>query len=145
MAKLPSIKKLLKSDFPEAPAWFDKVIVPLNKFMEEIYYSLDKNLSVKDNLQMSINTINFKTKSTYVTDSWSYDNFVEYKFTNPLAIRPSCVLIGKIVKVGYTDNFGAGATGFISLDWTYLSGNIVIKYITGLEASTEYDINLLIL
>lgn len=55
MARLPSKKLLLVEDFPaEVQSWIDKIIRPLNLFMEETVTALNKQLTYGENFLAQI-------------------------------------------------------------------------------------------
>jgi hypothetical protein len=110
--------------------------------MEEIYYSLDKDLTIGDNIRGAIKTLNFTTRSDYGTASPLLDGWVQQKLNNPIGtnIRPDVVSIGKVTNVtDYTT-----ITDPVYVSWDYLNGVLRVNYIAGLKASTKYEIKLLI-
>jgi len=139
MAKLPSIKRIVKEDIQDAPEWIDQLISPLNTFMEEVYFALDNQLSIGDNIRGSLTKITVRTLSTYgntpVTDNWEVVNI-----NNPIGVRPQIVSIGQVTDL----NTFLPAIDPVGVAWDFLNGIIRLKYISGLEPSKKYEINLLI-
>ena len=139
MAELPSIKRLVREDIPNAPEWIGQVIDPLNTFMEEVYYALDRDLTINQNIRGTIKTITLTTKSTYgnapKTDNWDIQ-----KITDPIGVKPEVVALGSVVN---KDSF-ATITDPVYVSWDWYNSQIRINYIAGLAASTKYEIKLLI-
>ena len=65
MAKLPSKRKLLREDVKEAPAWIDKILGFVNPFFEDVYFSLNKNITLRENIDCDIKEIVIETSTTY--------------------------------------------------------------------------------
>lgn len=50
MASPPELKGIRKDEIPEAPAWLEKLLRPLNLFLQQVGQALAGNLTVKENL-----------------------------------------------------------------------------------------------
>lgn len=123
MAKISTIKRLLKEDFPQQ-SWIDKLLQPLNQFMETFVTALNKNLTM-DNIKGSLPTI------TYTTTA-------ENRFKAGIGGTPKVVMIGKVVpKSGNWSDI----TGSPVVVWDYMhqTDQVDIKNITGLAAG-KYEI-----
>lgn len=59
MAKVRGIRKLLRSDFAEAPAWFDKLLFPFNQFLDSVIGALRGKLTFRDNFLCEIKEYEF--------------------------------------------------------------------------------------
>lgn len=140
MAKLPSVKRLVREDIPNAPEWIDTLIDPLNTFMEEVYYALDRDLTLNENIIGGVSTIQFKTRSDYTTAVDPLDGWEIQKLFDPISVKPEFVGIGQITD---RDEFTI-ITAPVSLSWDWLDGEVRIKYIAGLTDSKRYEIKLLI-
>lgn len=136
MAELPTIKRVLRQDLGrDVPSWVDSLLSPLNQFMEEIYSALNKSLTIPENVQGQKITLNFKTLSNYTTK-----NFTEIVFRNNLGKRMNLILVGNIVKV----NDPSHKFDSVFVSWyDNGDGTVTIRYISGLENSSEYNITLL--
>lgn len=142
MAKLPSIKRIVREDIPNAPQWIESLIYPLNRFMEEVYYALDRDLTIGENLKGSIRTVNFKTRNDYSTASPKEDGWEVKKINDPLnGIKPDVILVGKITN---RDNFSDVITEPVTVFWDFFDNEVTLKYITGLADDTRYEVKLLI-
>jgi hypothetical protein len=56
---IKGIKKILKSDIPSAPQWFDQVLYLLNIFMDTTVTALRGNLSFQDNFLSQVKEVEF--------------------------------------------------------------------------------------
>jgi len=56
--KLPQLNKVRREELKDAPGWVDKLIDPINLFMEQLFTAVDKNIDI-DNLDEQVyeNTI----------------------------------------------------------------------------------------
>ena len=59
MAIVRGVRKLLKSDFPEAPKWFDKLLYPFNQFLDSVIGALRNKLTFRDNYYCEIKEYSF--------------------------------------------------------------------------------------
>lgn len=133
MAKLPTIKKILREDVKDAPAWISAVIEPFNSLAEFVYQSLNKNLTFTDNVSCFIKEISYRTPSTYPTMD-------DVQFTNDLKVKATGVQLLQAVELSTY----LPAAGPVYVPWVENNGSIVISAITGLAASKTYSIRLLI-
>jgi hypothetical protein len=129
MAKLPTIKRLLKEDFP-GQDWIDKLLQPINLFMETMVSAFNKNITM-DNLKANINTFEY-------TNTASIAN----QFSVGLGTAPKHVTVGNVV-----GRNGATITGPVWFTWTYDYSNdqLIINTIYGLgTANGKYDITVMV-
>ena len=59
MAIIRGVRKLLKSDFPEAPKWFENLLVPLNGFMDSVIGGLRNKLTFRENFYCEVRELTF--------------------------------------------------------------------------------------
>lgn len=127
MAQLPPIKRIVKEDFSDQP-WAEKLLWPINRFMESVFGALDKGLTLGENLSAEIKTLTF-------TDA---DFPIRFNVNTPR--RPTDVLVTRIFR---TD--GTALASAITLDWSPGDGNIVIiNNILGLVATEQYTARFLV-
>lgn len=141
MASLPPVRRITKEDLRDAPDWINNLLYPLNTFMEAVYSALDANLTLGDNVAGAVSTISFTTRTDYLTASPLTDGFVTQNVSNPLKYKPRAVIVGQVIE---TEKFKT-ITDPVNIHWDYLNGSIRIKYVTGLEVSKKYEINLLVM
>lgn len=138
MAVLPSVKSIRQEDIgPQAPDWIGLLLGPLNTFMESIYSALRKDITFTENIACNIRDFTIQTKSTYSTGGWEL-----ITFPSGLRTKPSGVLLLQVVD--QTDPYTPMTTA-VSLDWQDLSGNIQIRYISGLADSKKYLLRVLVI
>ena len=141
MAGLPPIRRITKEDLRDAPDWVNFLLYPLNSFMESVYSALDANLTLGDNIAgCGSCTLSFKTRSDYSTALVKKDGWELQTLSNPIRYKPTNVVIGNIIE---KEGFSV-ITEPVNVFWDYLNGSIRVKYITGLQDSTKYEISLLI-
>lgn len=118
MAKINSTKKLVIEDYPaEVRPWLRKLIDPLNRFLEQVYFALVQGLTTKDNLKAQVNTITIAANQTYpVKISWNLNE------------RPTAVFAANIV-----DTTGAAVDPH-SFSWVYNNSQVEIT-LNGLSAN----------
>lgn len=133
MAKLPTIKKILREDVKDAPAWIQGVIDPFNSLAEFVYQALNQNLTYSDNLACFIKEISYTTPSGYPTmDVVQFMNTLKYKATGV-----------QLLQVYNTANY-TPPPGPVSILWVENNGSILIYPTPGLEANKTYLMRLLI-
>jgi hypothetical protein len=140
MAKLPTTKKILREDLKDAPGWIDRLLSPLNSFMDSIYYALDKNITFTENIACTIKKVEFTTLPTYGTGNLT-DHWQVQRFTHNLKNKPFGI---SLEKVEQKSNTYAVITNPVFIDWSEGNGIITLNYVTGLEPSSTYILTLLV-
>lgn len=135
MAVLPTITRIQKEDLgPNAPDWIAGVLSVFNQFMEEIYQSYNRNLTIPENVAGQLKTFDYTTDANYTTGT-----FPEIKFVSELKKRMNVLFIGQIVQ---EDN-PSKQYSYCFPSWTDNNGTITVRYISGLENSKKYKITFL--
>lgn len=138
MARIPSQRRIIREDLSEAPGWIEKLLTPLNSFMEAIYSALNKNLTFTENIRSQIAFLEFETAPSYVASN----TFEPLRFENFMRQRA----VGVIVLQAYVlDQLNEPMASAVTCDWYEDQGQIVIKYISGLSDSTFYKIRVLVI
>ena len=137
MADLPPIKRLDPDDYKEVEGnWLRRMISVMNQYFEATYRTLNKGVTLEDNIVSKVYEYTFTTKSDYTSG-----NFETIKFNNGIGKRARIVLLGQIVTV-------AGSyipiTSAVTIDWLDLNGTININHITGLANTTKYKATFLV-
>jgi len=125
--KIPSLKKILREDIPDAPDWITSVTSPINTFMEYMYQAMNKNISDADNIACTVREILYTTPSTYPTMD-------TIEFQSGLKVKATGVTLLQI----YQRNNYTPPTSAVYIPWVEDNGVIIIYPITGLLASTTY-------
>lgn len=56
---IKGVRKLLKSDFAEAPEWFNKMLVPFNQFLDSVIGGLRNRLTFRENFYCEVKEFEF--------------------------------------------------------------------------------------
>lgn len=131
--RLPSQKRILREDVREAPNWINNVIGPFNNFAETVYQALNKNITFQENVRCFYKVLTYKTTASYPTTD-------DVAFTNDLKVKAS----GLLVAQAFETSSYSPAPGPVYAPWVENNGSIIVKAITGLEASKTYSITLLV-
>lgn len=116
MAKINSTKRIIIEEFPaEIRVWFKKLIEPLNRFLEQVYFALVNGITVRDNLKAQVNSITLEASSTKAKISWTLNE------------RPTAVFVANIV-----DTTGAAVSPY-SMSWVFKDGQVELT-LNGLAA-----------
>lgn len=133
MAALPAIKRITKEDLAGAPAWIDRLLYPLNLFLNTIYNGLNKNITLADNIDCQVQTFQV-TAGAAATNNTA-------KFTLTMKHAPSMLFLGNAIST--SGNYTPIATA-VYIDWTYDGTNVNINSITGLTSGTTYNLTILL-
>jgi hypothetical protein len=136
--KPPIIDRIRKEDIPQSPAWMERVLYVLNRFLESVVLLFNKNLNYKDNIDSQIyeDTIN----STALTTG--------YKFKVTMKEIPSGV---QILKLKRTTESYTSFTVAPWVNWEYLTDEntgdrtIKIHNILGIDTTSDYELTLLVI
>lgn len=126
--KLPPQPRIRKEDIPNAPGWINKVLIPLNRFFENVYLVLNKRLTFTDNFTAEVKTITIRPDE------------IPYEFKTDVS-NPKCVIVGKAVQ---DSGFHVDITSPVFVDWRLDKDLIVIENISNLTTGKIYNITLLI-
>lgn len=125
--KIPSVRKILKEDLPDAPDWINGVISPINSFMEYMYQAMNRNITDSDNIACSVKELTYITPSTYpVMDNVEFASGLKFKATG-------LTLLQILDKSDFSP-----PTSAVYVPWIDDDGVIVIYPIIGLAASKSY-------
>ena len=82
MAAVPSIRRLLLEDFPDQAEWIEKLLQPVNQYMEQSAAAL-RALTINDNMLGAIKTV--ELDGTFpVKIAWSV--------AKPVSVLVGCLL-----------------------------------------------------
>lgn len=140
MARLPVFKRIRREDLPNADPWVDKLLYPINQFMEAVSGALNKSLIVPDNVTGQWKESTFTTLAAY---DGTAANFEAIEWTHSLSNRPKACLLTQIYVIGGAAY--APIEGDVCVDWIERNGVITVGLIRGLAASTKYFVRFLLL
>jgi hypothetical protein len=126
MSKISSTKKIIVEEFPnEVRSWLKKLIEPLNRFLEQVYYALVNGLTIRDNLKAQVKSVTVLANQTYpLKTAWDLNE------------RPTAVLVAQITEST------AGTVPVYSLSWVYDNGTIELTFV-GLNSAKKYNVLIL--
>lgn len=134
MAKLPPNKRITREDLKDAPEWIDRLLDPLNSFMEAVYAALDRDLTIGDNVSGETKVFQIKA-GALATDN-------TFTFTTTAKRTPKHVIPTRVEKVAVVyEPLGV----VVGIDWRFDAGQIIIDAIAGLTTGSTYNITLLVL
>jgi hypothetical protein len=139
VAKLPNIKRISREQFQSAPGWIDQLIAPINTFFEIVYNALNKDINFNDNITCQLKQINFKTTAAYNNTA---ANFTEITFPRTLVSTAQGLFVLQLMVVA--NNYVWIGNG-VFVNWYDNNGVITIPLISGLAASTEYNLNMMVI
>lgn len=123
--------KLAKEDFPGQAAWIDRLLLPLNTFMETSTNTLSNALVEGVSVQFA--ELNIKTGASVA------DSFPLY-IRVTMRKRPRSVTLAQIENLEDASTFTTAVTPTWRLSDRGGSAVIEIRYITGLATSAEYRV-----
>lgn len=127
--KLSNIKRLLVEDFPSQAEWIDKLLVPLNTFVDQVSQALDRGLTIGDNLDQQVNQITFLGADT-----------ISFKVNT--RNRPQGLTVSRFETLS-----GTAPTSAPFPTWTYSSTDSTItvnSWFGGLTTTAKYRVTFLI-
>ena len=133
MAQLPPIKRLTKEDMKDAPSWIDRLLFPLNQFLDSVYRALNGQIDFVDNIKAQRYSIQITAGASAASNT--------FKFKPTLKKRPEFILSTVFRKdVNYAPIGSA-----VYLDWYYDGEFVQVSSITGLTNTYVYSISLLVI
>jgi len=135
MSELPQIRRLLVEDFIEQKEWISKLFIPLNNFMDGTFISLNRGITLRQNMAADIKTVTLNRVPTaldYASVGWNIPQ------------APISMHIGRIVR---TDNTAVVLAAAVQVQWEYdTRKGLRLTNLIGLTpTSTEtYDLTLAI-
>jgi hypothetical protein len=133
MAGLPTIKRISREDYKDAPGWLDRFIFVLNEWMDSLYNALNRNLTFGDNIRSEIKTMQITAGATADLNT--------FKFTlkNNFYVQGLILLSAKDLAASYTIITAAPQIG----SWRYADGMVYVDSIAGLTNGHNYNITVL--
>lgn len=124
--KISSTKKIDIAEFPaEVRPWIGKLVNPLNKFFEQMFFAQAKGLTIADNLKAQAFDVEITPNQTWpMKVSWTLNE------------RPTAVFLGFIQEVP-----GGGTIPVHSMQWSFNNG-VVEFTINGLSSAVRYKVRI---
>lgn len=125
---LPDVRRLNREDFPDAPGWLDPMLNTINSFMDSVYNIFNRNVSLSDNLNFQLLTLNVETDVNGDIQPIKVKTSVRGRVNGLIVIRA----------ISDSGNSQAPFVDYIQSD-----NIITISKIAGLNISTKYKIIML--
>lgn len=132
MAQIPPTKRLLTEDFKSESSWIGKLLYVLNNFMTIVTTALNNQLTVESNLAMELRLVTVVATPTYPIIFTC--KFPSSRVRGLMVVNALQVTSGNYTPVGSA----------VYVDWTWDSGQVQIRNITGLTNGNTYQITLLV-
>jgi hypothetical protein len=136
MSRLPPLKRLVTEDYEDQRSWIEKLLQPLNQFMESVTASLNRSLTFNENLDAQITTVEVTTNASSVVS--------ETYFKVTTRNRPIGVTVVDVRETVSGLNSSIAGAVFPVWDFVPESKQIRLKTIYGLGASKKYTLTLAI-
>ena len=130
MAKIPPIQRLSSEEFKEQAGWIEKLLAPINTYMERTTAALDRALTIGENSSGAVLTVEL-------------DGTFPVRIVWPGRGRPNSVLVGNTVRSNGTAFTLAAA---VQVQWELnQSGQLQINSVVGITptAATKYKLTLI--
>lgn len=134
MAKLPSIVRLSREDYKDAPSWFERFLTPMNTFIRTVYEALNGNLTFGDNVA------GFEKEFTITAGAAATDNTATFSYSLKKEARGLLLMRATQTADNYTPVAAA-----VGLSWRKGNGEIIIDAISGLTNGNQYTIRVLVI
>lgn len=136
MSKLSNPTRVTKENVPkEYQDIVQSVGGPYNAFSDEVYFALNGNLTVSDNLNMRYKVIDLSVNA-------SGNPIIATQFKNTMNVKPTGILV---IKVENLTNPTVYPTGAPFASYSENGGVITLNNITGLSTGNKWRITLLTL
>lgn len=134
MAGLPPIKQITKEDFKDAPQWIDRLLYPLNLFLNSIYGSLNKSLTFEENF--------FCQRKTFqvVAGAAATNNTASFPLTMRRLPQGMFVVNAALVSGNY-----AAIGAAVYAEFTCDGSTVSITSISGLTNGSTYNISVILI
>lgn len=136
MSKLSNPTRVTKESVPkEYQGVVESVGGPFNDFSDQVYFALNGNITVTDNLNMRYKILDLSVNG-------SGNPLLLTQFKNTLNIRPTGILVVKVENLTNPTIYPSGAP-FAS--WSENGGVITVNNVTGLSTDYKWRITVLTL
>lgn len=129
-SNLPTVQRVKFEDYKEAPGWFGEFLNTLNLFMSAVYSIINRGITYSNLGVIQPYTFSFTPGAT-----------IGFKFSNPLIVAPTNVIIGNVYEGNKLQVHPLVAT---QLYWHYSQGFIFVDSIVGLTSGVQYTVSVLV-
>jgi len=135
MAKLPTTIRTNFQDVPNSPPWFTRFLSIQNTFNQAFYDAAMGELTYLENIKCIIKELPFTTLSTYSSDGWD-----DITFPNTLRTKATGLQLMQLYR---PDDYEI-IYDPTRVDWLDVNGEIVIRWVSGLENATNYVMRVMV-
>lgn len=121
MSNLPPINRLVTEDFPGQQKWIPRLIQPLNQFMTNVVFALNKSLTFTNNFNAQVRDIDVSGNLPFETVS----------FVSTIG-KPAGIWVVNIQDKD--SNSRSVVRSPITLDWEYRGNSVYIRNVSGLAS-----------
>lgn len=132
-ASVGQLKKIGPQDVPGAPSWMRPVFAFLNSIVELVNRAFAGGITFQENIRCAIVELQVQTGATYGTAG----EFTTVKFLSGLSAKPIACEVVYVQDRDLPDAVLAGPHACTGA-WRESSGEISVKWISGLENSRRY-------
>lgn len=125
-SNLPSIQRIKYEDYKDAPNWFAQFLNTLNLYLTAAYNIFNRGITYSNLGVIQPFIFTFTPGST-----------IGFKFSNPLTVMPTNVIIGNAYEGNQLQAHPAVA---LQLYWHFSQGFIFVDDIVGLTTGVNYTI-----
>lgn len=137
---IPVFRRFTQSDIPNAPNWMMKILTPLNLFCEQSVSAFTQGLTIGENVQGQKYSTSFTTPADYAAGGFPN---ISLSYTG--GGNPTCCMIGALTRIDGTLILAPYSLNSWLLNINTSPYQVQIKYIAGLSASTQYNLNFVVL
>lgn len=125
-SNLPSIQRVKYEDYKDAPGWFAQFLNTLNLYLTATYNIFNKGITYSNLGVLQPFIFSFTPGST-----------LGFKFSNPLTVSPTNVIIGNIYEGNQLQVHPLVVT---QITWHYSQGFIFVDDIIGATPGVQYTV-----
>lgn len=128
---LPPVKNIQLADVPGAPSWFESYLGIENRILSYLYTAFDGGITLGGNIQGTTRETELRTQSDYTSGEFD----VVRLNVSPVLSQVQAV---DVIQIYDLDAPTAVMAGPVQVRWIADGADIVINWVTGLEASRRY-------
>jgi len=125
-SNLPTISRIKYEDYKDAPSWFAQFLNTLNLYMTAMYNIMNRGITYSNLAVIQPFVFSYTPGST-----------IGFKFSNPLTVPPTNVIIGNVYEGNQLQAHPLVAT---QLYWHFSQGFIFVDSIVGLTSGITYTV-----
>jgi hypothetical protein len=134
MAKLPGYRRILEQDYPQQYQDIVRQLsVTLNYAFDTIFQLLNGKLTFADNIASTVKEVSVKVDAAGIPQT-------KVTITKSSTDKIAGIIVARVINA---DNSTIYPTGGVTISYTETVDSIIINHITGLQANSNYNINII--